>query len=171
MNRAIYSLVVVLGLMLAPAAEAQTECRVDLNKVGQMSDIASNALILKFNKDEPKVFDYLEAAKKTYTTKERLTSGKAFAIATAKEFNIDEKVFFAAIQEYKHVNCGHGDGVEANAQTVSDEKVSQFAEDVLFHVVMHEMGHALVREFDLPVLGNEETLADTFATHYIVSIR
>lgn len=48
-------------------------------------------------------------------------------------------------------------------------QVSQFAEDVLFHVVVHELGHALVREFDLPILANEETAADTFATHYIVT--
>lgn len=154
--------------MVALVAKAQTECRVDLNKVGQMSDIASNALLLKFHKDEPKVHSYLEAAKRKYTTKERLTQGKAFAIATAKEFSIDEKEFFAAIEEYKHVNCGHGVDGEAR-ESVNDEKISQFAEDVLFHVVMHEIGHGLVREFDLPVLGNEETLADTFATHYIVS--
>jgi hypothetical protein len=31
------------------------------------------------------------------------------------------------------------------------------------------MGHALVREFDVPILGNEETLADAFATHYLTT--
>ncbi|MEM9382023.1 MAG: DUF4344 domain-containing metallopeptidase [Planctomycetota bacterium] len=46
-------------------------------------------------------------------------------------------------------------------------KLSKFAHDVTVHVVLHEMGHALVREFDLPILGNEETLADAFATHYL----
>lgn len=45
----------------------------------------------------------------------------------------------------------------------------RFAGDVALHVVLHEVGHALVREFDLPVLGNEETLADAFATHYLVT--
>lgn len=34
---------------------------------------------------------------------------------------------------------------------------------------MHELGHAVVREFDLPILGNEETLADAFATHCVVN--
>jgi len=38
----------------------------------------------------------------------------------------------------------------------------------LLHVVLHEIGHALVREFDLPVLGNEETMADAFATHFLI---
>jgi hypothetical protein len=42
-----------------------------------------------------------------------------------------------------------------------------FARDVAIHVILHELGHALVREFDLPVLSNEETMADAFATHYL----
>lgn len=46
-------------------------------------------------------------------------------------------------------------------------KVNEFAEDVLLHVVLHEIGHGLIREFDLPVLGNEETMADAFATYYL----
>jgi len=53
------------------------------------------------------------------------------------------------------------------AEDVGQENVSRFAEDVLLHVVLHEMGHGLVREFDLPILGNEETLADAFATFYV----
>lgn len=36
------------------------------------------------------------------------------------------------------------------------------------HVVLHEIGHGLIREFDIPVLANEETTADAFATHYLV---
>ena len=47
--------------------------------------------------------------------------------------------------------------------------LTQFAEDVVLHVVLHEMGHALIREFDLPVLGNEETMADAFATCYLTA--
>jgi hypothetical protein len=31
------------------------------------------------------------------------------------------------------------------------------------------MGHALVREFDIPILGNEETVADAFATYYLTT--
>ncbi|MEM7454243.1 MAG: DUF4344 domain-containing metallopeptidase [Planctomycetota bacterium] len=44
-----------------------------------------------------------------------------------------------------------------------------FASDVVLHVVFHELGHALIREFDLPILGNEETMADAFATHMLTS--
>ncbi|MEM7317303.1 MAG: DUF4344 domain-containing metallopeptidase, partial [Planctomycetota bacterium] len=55
-------------------------------------------------------------------------------------------------------------GTLAGAQ----EAIPKFADDVLTHVVLHEMGHALIREFDLPVLGNEETVADAFATHFVI---
>ena len=48
------------------------------------------------------------------------------------------------------------------------DKLTPFAEDVLFHVVLHEIGHGVIREFDLPNLGNEETMADAFATHFVV---
>lgn len=47
--------------------------------------------------------------------------------------------------------------------------LSKFASDVALHVVLHELGHALIREFDLPVLSNEEAMADAFATHYLTS--
>jgi hypothetical protein len=39
--------------------------------------------------------------------------------------------------------------------------------NVTRHVVLHELGHAVIREFDLTVLGNEETMADAFATHLL----
>lgn len=50
----------------------------------------------------------------------------------------------------------------------SAEELTPFAENVLFHVVLHELGHGVVREFDLPILGNEETLADAFATYFVI---
>jgi len=52
--------------------------------------------------------------------------------------------------------------------TFANDVAEEFTEDVLLHIVLHEMGHALVREFDLPILGNEETMADAFATHYLI---
>ncbi len=55
------------------------------------------------------------------------------------------------------------------ARVVDLSAEERFARDVTLHVVLHEIGHALVREFDLPVLGNEETLADAFATHFLTA--
>ncbi len=64
----------------------------------------------------------------------------------------------------------HAGGVAARPGAEEDAPaLSAFAENALLHVVLHEVGHALVREFDLPILGNEETLADAFATHYLVT--
>jgi transcriptional regulator of met regulon len=56
---------------------------------------------------------------------------------------------------------------EPAKEPLPKETVSKFAENVLLHVVLHETGHGLIREFDLPILGNEETMADAFATHYL----
>lgn len=44
-----------------------------------------------------------------------------------------------------------------------NSKISRFAENVIYHVVAHEFGHALLRELTLPILGNEENIADSFA--------
>ena len=49
----------------------------------------------------------------------------------------------------------------------ASESSLEFALNVSRHVLLHELGHALIREFDLPVLGNEEDMADTFATVFI----
>jgi hypothetical protein len=60
-------------------------------------------------------------------------------------------------------------GEQKNVRESSDDKLSKFAADVILHVVIHELAHALIREFDLPILGNEETMADAFATHYLTT--
>lgn len=45
--------------------------------------------------------------------------------------------------------------------------LSQATTDALLHVLAHEIGHAMLREFDLPILGPEEDIADDFATIYV----
>ncbi|MEO0356732.1 MAG: DUF4344 domain-containing metallopeptidase [Pseudomonadota bacterium] len=47
------------------------------------------------------------------------------------------------------------------------QAVSNATKDAILHVIAHEMGHALIREFDLPILGPEEDMADDFATLWI----
>lgn len=37
----------------------------------------------------------------------------------------------------------------------------------LVHIVAHETGHAVLREFDLPILGPEEDIAEDFATAFV----
>ncbi len=51
--------------------------------------------------------------------------------------------------------------------TTAETVLSAKARDALLHVVAHEVGHAVMREFDLPILGPEEDLADDFATLWI----
>ena len=53
-------------------------------------------------------------------------------------------------------------------QLRASEEQGDFAVNVTRHVVLHEFAHALVRELGLPVLGNEEVMADAFATLFIV---
>lgn len=45
--------------------------------------------------------------------------------------------------------------------------LSQQTQDGMLHILAHEIGHAVLREFDLPILGPEEAIADDFATLYV----
>ena len=143
------------------------KCTVDLSVPGQMSDIVSNALVRGFGKNPKQVSDFLQIARSKYKT------GRDLAIAAAKAFKVKEKTLLAAIEDYRHCNCKHKGGGAVSKTFVSleksDGKITDFSQRVLLHVILHELGHALVREFDLPILGNEETLADAFATHYLVT--
>lgn len=47
------------------------------------------------------------------------------------------------------------------------QNLSQATMDALVHVVAHEIGHAFLREFDVPIIGPEEAIADDFATVYV----
>lgn len=60
-------------------------------------------------------------------------------------------------------------GVSAQQTSKIEIDRAMFDRDVCLHVLLHEMAHAIVREFDLPVLGNEETMADAFATYYLTT--
>jgi hypothetical protein len=46
----------------------------------------------------------------------------------------------------------------------------EHALNITRHVLAHEIGHALIREFDIPVLANEEDMADTFATLFVLEV-
>jgi len=155
------TLAAILALLLAvsqspPPQPGEHVCSVDLARVGQMEDILSNALIRGLRFDEPRVRGYLEEARKD------CADGPELLRKTAAEFELEEGRLRAEVERYRHVNC-------TVPVDTAPPTLSRFAADVALHVVLHELGHALVREFDLPVLGNEETMADAFATHYLVT--
>ena len=157
--------------VLAPKVNG---CDIDLSLPGHMRDVLSNALVRGLGADEDTLRRFLDAEVR------RVPDGSALLSATATRFATDRGELVAAVERYRHCNCEHAllpgqvplppvipDEVTPPPST-TDVVVSSFAKDVLLHVVLHELGHALVREFDLPVLANEEALADAFATHYLL---
>lgn len=140
-----------------------------------MKDIVSNALLLGLKHPESRVAAFLKGAETRYST------GQELLEAAAAHFKVSEAALAAEVEKFRHCNCEHGpmvdgqrtpqDAGQPELQAGEDGavEVSQFARDVILHVVLHELGHALIREFDLPVLGNEETAADAFATHYLTT--
>ncbi|HEX6813022.1 MAG TPA: DUF4344 domain-containing metallopeptidase [Planctomycetota bacterium] len=131
---------------------ADHACSVDLSRPATMKDIVSNALMRGLQRPEADVRGFLKGAETKFAT------GQDLLRAAAAHFAIDEARLTAEVERFRHCNCDRG--------TV---EVSAFARDVTLHVVLHELGHALIREFDLPVLGNEETMADAFATHFLTA--
>jgi len=49
----------------------------------------------------------------------------------------------------------------------AQEEISEFAQNVTQHVLYHELGHAVFREFGIPILANEEAMADSFSNYLI----
>jgi hypothetical protein len=134
-----------------------------------MKDIVSNALMRGLDVPEREVAGFLAGAEKRYAT------GAELLRAAAEHFQVREEVLAAEVDEFRHCNCEHGPLDGGLAPRVDGRRrddgaeVSAFARDVTLHVVLHELGHALIREFDIPVLGNEETMADAFATYYLTT--
>ncbi|MBC7773326.1 MAG: hypothetical protein H7210_12585 [Pyrinomonadaceae bacterium] len=144
------------------------DCNIDLANAGNMKDIVSNTLILGLNIPQPDVGAFLHGAQ------DRYDDGQDLLAATAVHFKLSENLLAAEVKKFKHCNCKHGgviDGVPEVLPGMQDDglPVSKFAKDVTLHVVLHEIGHAVIREFDIPVLANEETTADAFATYYLTT--
>jgi hypothetical protein len=131
-----------------------------------MKDIVSNVLLRAEHKPKSEVRAFLKDAHRNYATGDDLLK------AAAEHFKIDQKRLASLVEHWRHINCKHaaipGYAVPDSApDAVPLVPVSVFAADVTLHVVLHELGHAVIREFDLMVLGNEETMADAFATHLL----
>lgn len=151
------------------AGPPEQVCTVDLRLAGMMKDIVSNVLLQSAKRSEAEVHEFLSNAETRYAT------GGELMRAAARHFNIDETNMAAEVASLRHINCSHGPivgqqgGEEGGKDRGAALELSVFARDVAMHVILHEMGHALVREFDLPILGNEEAMADAFATHYLTT--
>lgn len=55
------------------------------------------------------------------------------------------------------------------ALPASAETLSPFVEANAIHTMFHEIGHALIDQFQLPVIGQEEDAVDAFATIEVVN--
>jgi hypothetical protein len=148
---------------LPPDPAPPHECGIDLQRVGQMEDVLSNALMRELDFDEARVRSYLTE------TRRSCADGPELLERSAAEFGLERAKLAAAVERYRHVNCGLVGSSAGPTGAEPAPPLSRFAQDVTLHVVLHELGHALIREFDLPVLGNEETMADAFATHYLTA--
>lgn len=54
--------------------------------------------------------------------------------------------------------------LSASVPLGAQRPISEFAQNVTLHVLLHELGHAVFREFGVPIVANEENMADSFAT-------
>jgi hypothetical protein len=150
----------------AEANVAEFRCTVDLRNPGAMKDIVSNALVRGIKRPEADVRAFLKHAETKYPT------GQDLLRDAARHFKLEEAALTAEVERFRHCNCTHGPlgaGESRPATAGVALEISTFAKDVTLHVVLHELGHALIREFDLPILGNEETMADAFATHVLTT--
>ena len=148
-----------LPASLPPAAsdDKDPDCTIDLEVVPMMRDVLSNALMHAFKKDGLTVTQFLNDTTPT------VKSSASLVKAAAARFNLTEEEVKAAVERYHHVNCSHPHEpileLEILRITAGEgdplPHLTDFASDVIFHVVLHELAHALVREFDLPILGNE----------------
>jgi len=155
-----------LPLQLRVDPQPHPECTVNLELAGTMKDVLANTLRSGLHIEERDYGAFLEKAH------QECEDGPDVFKATAVRFKLTEEVLAAEVQKFRHCNCRHPGGGEAGSEgQVPDESLpmSTFARDVTLHVVLHELGHALIREFDIPVLANEETTADAFATYYLTT--
>jgi len=86
-----------------PGPEVLPEgCSIDLERVGQLSDVLSNALLQAFGKKEDRVRAFLDGARARALSPEELRSEAAAA------FDIDRARLDAGVLAFQHVNCTHG---------------------------------------------------------------
>ena len=78
--------------------------------------------------------------------------------------------FSSALSEFEKIvliPLKEGTASQAIQSEPKYDPPSKFVQSVVWHVLYHELAHALIREFSLPVLANEEAMADSFASVWI----
>lgn len=174
MSHRLVALVIFLSAVPPVLARSQQDpagepvvCVLDLNLVGQMEDILSNALMLGLGQPEAQVQEFLKEARK------RCTTGPELLREAAGGFGLHESALTAEVERFRHINCAHEKEplvlVTPAPNDLPTPNLTTFASNVTTHVILHELGHALIREFDIPILGNEEAAADAFATHFLTA--
>lgn len=151
----------------------------DLTRTDVMRDILDNALSRSLQRRSPG--EFLNKVEKECTTGDELLR------AAAQHFKVDEVTLVAEVERFRHINCQHppvadplympADFHRSNEPQPSAVpsgqsefiELSAFARHVTLHAVLHEIGLALICEFDLPILGDKEAMADAFATHYLTA--
>ena len=56
------------------------------------------------------------------------------------------------------------------ARALDQDEIDDFVLNATWHTLLHETGHALIDQFQLPVIGQEEDAADAFATLEILAV-
>lgn len=170
----IYALASFLAVAFGGSTHAQTntsssissaQASEDTTQAGVMADVLSDALALGLGKPEAEVAAFLNGAE------DKFASGSLVLRAASKRFKVGEEDLARLIEVHKKTYHSQTEDPAPSKRKQPElppasAEAYRFAEDALLSVLLHELGHALVREFDLPILGNEETLADAFATHY-----
>ncbi|MFQ5995250.1 MAG: DUF4344 domain-containing metallopeptidase [Acidiferrobacterales bacterium] len=79
-------------------------------------------------------------------------------------------LLFIALSAYPISNASSAEKTEGQGSIeISPDKELFFLGNT-FHVLLHEFGHVLIQDLDLPVLGREEDAADTIATLLVLGI-
>jgi len=128
-------------------------------KEGKTTDEKRHASFLKSSKS---IFSVVELINETFKMSEPLTLLFGSEDGPLYDPEVNQiHIPYAFISDIESL-------YQSNKAAESLIDLNQFKEDVLIHTLFHELGHALIANYDLPVIGREEDAADALAA--IISI-
>src|SRR6185295_3637179 len=126
-----------------PQPPTTPQCKVNFRDARGMKDVLSNVLYRAEPNPEEEVAAFLKDAVRRYATGDDLLK------AAAEHFKIDQKRLAALVEHWRHINCRHaaipGYAVSDREPLLDPVPFSVFAADVTLQVVLHELGHAVMR--------------------------